>query len=91
MLRYFGEQSQHDCHQCDVCLAASDDYLSEDRLDDAKNKILELLSDGQTHHLTQLLELRLNNDELDAALSYLVAEEMVLLSGSYLKSKDARK
>ena len=90
LLRYFGEQSQHDCQQCDVCLAASDDYLSEDRLDEAKNKILELLSDGQTHHLTQLLELRLNNDELDAALSYLVAEEMVLLSGSYLKSKDAR-
>ena len=88
LLRYFGEHSRHDCGHCDVCLAASPDYLSEDRLSYAKKKILDLLSDGQPHHISQLNSLSsLNRDELDAALSYLVAEEMVNLDGSMIGIK----
>ena len=85
LLRYFGELSRHDCGQCDVCLANSDDFLSEDRLSFAKERILSLLSDRQPHHLTQLVSLHLDTDELDAALSYLVAEEMVTLKGSMIE------
>ncbi|MBO4826828.1 MAG: RecQ family ATP-dependent DNA helicase [Prevotella sp.] len=87
LLRYFGEKSSHDCGQCDVCESMGPDYLCEDRLAFAKSKILELLSDGKKHNITELLSLEVKSDELDAALSYLVAEEMVILRGSWIEAK----
>jgi ATP-dependent DNA helicase RecQ len=78
LLRYFGEENEHDCHQCDVCLAhRAEGKVSESRLTNASEQILKLLDDRQPHAITELRDIQLPTDELDAALEYLMQEEYI--------------
>ena len=88
LLRYFGEESDHDCHQCDVCLShRSEGLVSEPRMNEAMERILALLDDGQPHPLTELRDLQLPVDELDAALTYLLKEEYIRQSDGLLSRR----
>ena len=88
LLRYFGEESDHDCHQCDVCLShRSEGLVSEPRMNEAMERILALLDDGQPHPLTELRDLQLPVDELDAALTYLLKEEDIRQSDGLLSRR----
>lgn len=88
LLRYFGEESDHDCHQCDVCLShRSEGLVSEPRMNEAMERILALLDDGQPHLLTELRDLQLPVDELDAALTYLLKEEYIRQSDGLLSRR----
>ena len=88
LLRYFGEESDHDCRQCDVCLShRSEGLVSEPRLNEAMEHILALLDDGQPHPLTELRDLQLPVDELDAALTYLLKEEYIRQSDGLLSRR----
>ena len=82
LLQYFGEKHSGECHQCDVCLEHSTDQLSEDRLAPARQRILDLLADHQPHHITELRQLTIPTRQLDAALEYLIHEEIIVLDGS---------
>jgi len=85
LLHYFGEQSDHDCHQCDICLSHRPEGLvSEPRMNRAMERILALFDDGQPHPLTELRDLQLPVDELDAALDYLMKEEYIRQSDGLL-------
>ena len=85
LLRYFGEESDHDCRQCDVCLShRSEGLVSEPRMNEAMERILALLDDGQPHPLIELRDLQLPVDELDAALIYLMKEEYIRQSDGLL-------
>ena len=76
LLRYFGEENDHDCHQCDVCLShRPGGMVSEPRFNTAIEKILTLFDDGHPHPMTDLRDIQLPTDELDAALEYLLKEE----------------
>ena len=78
LLRYFGEDNSHDCHQCDVCLShRSEGMVSEPALNSAMEQILQLLSDKKPHHITELRDIQLPTAELDAALDYLLKEELI--------------
>ena len=78
LLRYFGEDNGHDCHQCDVCLShRSEGMVSEPALSTAMELILQLLSDKKPHHITELRDIQLPTAELDAALDYLLKEELI--------------
>ena len=79
LLQYFGETDSHDCGLCDVCLShRKEGLVSEPRMNTAMEKILQLLSDGKPHPITDLRDIQLPTDELDAALSYLLQEEYIL-------------
>ena len=68
LLRYFGEDNDHDCRQCDVCLShRPEGMVSEPRLNEAMEKILDLLNDGKPHPITDLRDIQLPSDELNAA------------------------
>ncbi|MBQ6652873.1 MAG: RecQ family ATP-dependent DNA helicase [Prevotella sp.] len=84
LLRYFGETRSDDCGICDVCIEHGSDQLAEDRLAPAKQRILDLLSDGKPHHITDLHQLQVPTRQLDAALEYLIHEEIITLDGSIL-------
>ena len=85
LLDYFGETDSHDCGLCDVCLShRKEGLVSEPRMNTAMEKILQLLSDGKPHPITDLRDIQLPTDELDAALSYLLQEEYVLQEDGYL-------
>ena len=85
LLRYFGEKNDHDCHQCDVCLShRSEGMVSEPRFNEAMERILALLDDGQPHPIPDLRDIQLPTDELDAALEYLLKEEYIRQSDGLL-------
>ncbi len=78
LLRYFGEHNDHDCAQCDVCLThRKEGLVSEPRMNQAATRILQLLSDGQPHPITDIKSIELPESELDAALDYLSDEEYI--------------
>ena len=78
LLRYFGEENGHDCSQCDVCLShRPEGMVSEPRFNTAIEQIMTFLSDGKPHPITDLRDIQLPTDELDAALEYLLKEEHI--------------
>ena len=78
LLRYFGEDDSHDCHLCDVCLAhRPEGKVTEARFTNAMEQILVRLDDGKPHPITDLRDIQLPTDELDAALEYLLQEELI--------------
>ena len=72
----------------DVCLShRKEGLVSEPRMNTAMEKILQLLSDGTPHPITDLRDIQLPTDELDAALSYLLQEEYILQEDGLLSKK----
>jgi ATP-dependent DNA helicase RecQ len=84
LLRYFGETDSHDCHQCDVCLGKPSVTADGDKPGGALELILQLLADHQPHHITELRNLPLPYEEIDAALEFMLQEEYVYQQDSYL-------
>ncbi len=77
LLAYFGETKSANCHQCDVCLADEGKLVTKEGQKVAREKIVALLADGKQHYVTELLRLKLPNEELHAALYYLIHEEYI--------------
>ena len=84
LLRYFGEENDHDCGQCDVCLSYNHNLTTAQKVDDAQQLILNLLADGQRHHVTQLRQLPLPYEQIEAALDHLLMEEYVYADCGFL-------
>lgn len=68
LLIYFGEKRHKDCEQCDVCLDHESPEPSNEQTKNAREAILNLLKDGERHHITELHKLNLPNKGLDVAL-----------------------
>ena len=84
LLEYFGEKSDHDCGQCDVCLTEQGQLVTDEGQRDAREKILALLADRQRHHITELFRLQLPAEELNSALSWLIQEERIRQSDGFI-------
>ena len=87
LLRYFGEEDSHDCRQCDMCLSPTHDQVSESISSPEAHAILELLADGKPHHITELRDLQLPTEPLNAALEYLLREEHIFQEDGFLSKK----
>ncbi len=83
LLRYFGESSRDDCRQCDVCLEHKDS-VSLQMYEAAKEEIIKKLCDKEKHLITELKELQFPSQQIKDALEALMAENQVLIDGSYL-------
>ena len=84
LLIYFGEKRHKDCEQCDVCLNHESPEPSNEQTKNAREAILNLLKDGERHHITELHKLNLPNKGLDVALEYLIHEEEINIDGSFI-------
>ena len=84
LLRYFGEEESHDCRQCDVCLDKPHNQVKEPAMSAEAHAILDLLSDGKPHHITELRDIQLPTDALNAALEYLFKEEYIHQEDGFL-------
>ncbi|MGX8694935.1 MAG: RecQ family ATP-dependent DNA helicase [Prevotella sp.] len=73
LLRYFGEYNSHECGQCDVCLAHKNE-----RVADARQQLLALLSDKKPHSLSELYTLHLPVTAVDRVLQELINEETIV-------------
>ena len=87
LLRYFGEDNDHDCRQCDVCLShRPQGIVSEPSFNTAMEQIITLLEDGKPHPITDLRYIQLPTAELDAALDYLLKEEYIRQEDGFIVS-----
>lgn len=84
LLIYFGEKRHKDCELCDVCLDHESPEPSNEQTKNAREAILNLLKDGERHHITELHKLNLPNKGLDVALEYLIHEEEINIDGSFI-------
>ena len=73
LLAYFGEESTHNCGQCDVCQQNKSEDVSA-----ISQHILSLLADHQAHTISQLRLLPYSSAAIDAALAHLMSEEHIL-------------
>ena len=87
LLHYFGENNSHDCRQCDVCLSHPHDQVSDSLATPEAHAILELLDDGKPHHITELRDIQLPTEPLNAALEYLLREEYIFQEDGFLSKK----
>ncbi|WP_278989488.1 RecQ family ATP-dependent DNA helicase [Segatella bryantii] len=84
LLLYFGEDNNHDCEQCDVCLTHHTQTSQKD-IEQAKKDILQYLSDKETHLITELKTLNLPEKIFDEALESLILENQVFIEYSEIR------
>ncbi|MBO4673430.1 MAG: RecQ family ATP-dependent DNA helicase [Bacteroidaceae bacterium] len=87
LLQYFGEQSDHDCGQCDVCVERKKHRDVHAELQQAIQTITDFLRDGQEHPLADLKKLPLKSAVLDEALRCMTAEERMIIQDMNVKLK----
>ena len=87
LLRYFGEESRHDCGHCDVCLDRKGTLTDKATVATAQQQILALLADGQPHHVSALHSIGLPYPPIEAALERLISEEIVIDDDGMLTAK----
>lgn len=85
LLRYFGEENGHDCGLCDVCLSERHAFTSQESMAAAKEQILSLFADGKPVHVTKLRSINLPYEQIDAALEYLLREELLFQQDGFLQ------
>lgn len=84
LLRYFGDVQAKDCLRCDVCLDQGLQRNSTITTNEIKQTILHGLEDKERHHITELDKLAFPEKLLDQVLEQLVAEEIIVIEGSYI-------
>jgi ATP-dependent DNA helicase RecQ len=84
LLEYFGETNVHNCEQCDVCLERQGNTIASQQSPSAQQAILQLLSDNQRHHLTELHQLPIPTEAIDAALRQLIKEEQIIHNDGFI-------
>ncbi len=87
LLRYFGEESHHDCGHCDVCLDRKGTLTDKATVATAQQQILALLADGQPHHVSALHSIGLPYPPIETALEQLINEEIVINDDGMLTAK----
>ena len=85
LLSYFGEQTSHDCGQCDICAERRNEEAAKNDALRVRTLILTLLADGEPHHVDELHALGEPYPSLDAALDELICDGQVIDSDGMLQ------
>lgn len=81
LLKYFGEDLKEDCQQCDVCKNTGQRLLNDKEEDAVQKHILNVLSDGQMHHVSELYSPEISSSDIMNSVKRLLAEEIISSKG----------
>lgn len=84
LLHYFGESETHPCGHCDNCTGKETDDLPKD---DYRKKILQLVSDGKGHLLTELETILNDSSNMQDVLREMIQEEEIEQEGIIIRKK----
>lgn len=84
LLLYFGEDTTHDCGQCDVCIGNKKNPNRKALFNKACDEIRSLLSDNKEHLTTEVLDIKLQREIVSEAMEYLIHEEKIYISDGML-------
>lgn len=87
LLRYFGEKNDHNCGQCDVCIAEKINKEEEKEAEYVKTAILEILNDGNYHTITELKSINFTESVINSEIEFLISEEIIIVEDGLLKIK----
>lgn len=78
LLLYFGEKNEHNCGQCDVCLASHSSGMKQGTFDELERLIENALSD-KSMSVSELISSidRDDKDNIIKVISYLLSEEII--------------
>ncbi len=85
LLNYFGEQQTVPCGRCDNCRRHHSSGLRQSEAETIAQRITSLLADGALHPLEELDTLPFPTEQIDAVLSTLISEEIIVRDGLHLR------
>ena len=92
LLHYFGDDKSHDCGRCDVCISVRRKRKykklikkEEEQIKDIRRAIIEYLSDGEAHRVTDLNKLVVPRKQLSETIHQMVDEEEIISQGEYIR------
>ena len=88
LLRYFGEDNPNDCGYCDVCTDRKRELEKKEKVTEAQSLVMELLADGEPHHISQLHALPLPFETIELAVNTLIQSSAVCDDNGILKIND---
>ena len=87
LLAYFGEQKAEECGVCDVCIRKKKASKQEQLRMLMVQQIKQVLDDEEWHTMPELLAIEGNEEDVRAAVKWMIAEEKVVVKGTKLKRK----
>ena len=83
LIRYFGEDSDYECGKCDVCIEKR--KRPQDPPVEVKKAILDLLADGNKHHIVEIVQLPYKRDLINQTLTELLENDDITSDGAMVK------
>ena len=87
LLAYFGEQKAEECGVCDVCLRKKKRPKREQLKAQMAQQINGVLADGEWHTMADLLTISGNEEDIRAAVKWMIAEEEVVVKGDKIRKQ----
>lgn len=85
LLRYFGEKSEHNCGQCDICLQQHQSGLKSGEFEAISQQLQALLKENPLSLQEIKDKMQVPENHLMKVVSYLVSEEIIRQENGYLK------
>lgn len=90
LLEYFGEDTQKDCQQCDVCIENKKRHeeMDKEHYLHIAEEIKKLLADGKYHEFKELKNIQATSQDVNKVARMMEAEKIIKIDGQNMMIND---